>query len=377
LAHAVNVFLAEWPAEGPRIPSAATVRAYRYGLSRLLDFAERRGRVFLSDLTPEMLRACAKATMGTPDDRARNWKGGESAANLVVAATRRMVIWLEHQGMSVHDLSVVRAPRAPERIQPRVAGDEFARMESAVLRRLLSGEPGADLTVVRDMALINVLSDTGLRAAEVCRMTVDSVNLEQGWVQVKGKGSKERALSIWEPNSKDGGPTVRLLQSWLDARSSLERASGHAYLWVNTAGRPLKPEALRRVLAGITKAAGIEGTRPPHAFRRGHFTEAYKESPETIRLLAARMGWSPRSHTMVDVYTRGADIELTRLAPVPLVSGRWRKGTTGESSAWGNKRNSVQAKMKEARAPAGVTKNDPAQATLGRETWDRAGHGTP
>jgi hypothetical protein len=36
------------------------------------------------------------------------------------------------------------------------------------------------------------------------------------------------------------------------------------------------------------------------------------------------MGWSKKSHHMVDVYTRGAEVDLARETALPAVSSRWR-----------------------------------------------------
>lgn len=369
LDDAVRVFLTQWPGEGPRLPSPATVRVYRSGLEWLVDFARRRDKLLLADLTPELLRQAARAKLAEAGHV--NWKGGEAAARLVVSASKRMAGWLLAQGMPVHDLSVVRCPRPPERIQPRITPAEFRQLESAVLRRLLAGKPDASITVARDMALINLLSDSGLRAAEVCAMTVDSLSLEQGWVQVHGKGSKERALSIWDPDERDGGATIDLLRRWLDVRSRIPGLGDESSLWVTPRGTPIKDYMLRAVLRGICRAAGVEN-RPPHAFRRGHFTEAYRAQPETVRLLAARMGWSPKSHQMVDVYTRGADLELTRLQPVPLVSKRWRQSPDRATSV-SRRQPLIQMDV----GSRGRSDDDAAPAYRGRATGNRAASRTP
>jgi site-specific recombinase XerD len=327
LDDAVTYFLGGWTSEGPRVPTRDTVRVYSKALRWLVDFALARGKRQLADLTPELLRAALREKMEPKAAHHHRWKGGEAAANQVACATRALAKWLLAQGVPVADgLLSVRPPRVPERIQPRVSRDEFLAIEAAILRRLVDGNRHVPrVAVARDLALVYLLSDTGLRAAEVCGMRLNSVDLVQGWVQVRGKYSKERALSIADPDERDGGGTVRLLGQWIDERARIRGAAQHQWLWTSMKGNQLTPHSLRRILDGICQAAGVRGNRPPHAFRRAHFSEAYRENPGAVRLLAARMGWSPQSHEMINVYTRGAEIELTRLQPVPLVSKRWRQ----------------------------------------------------
>ena len=168
--------------------------------------------------------------------------------------------------------------------------------------------------------------DSGISNSVISRWFGDPPRRPSGWVQVTGKGAKQRALSIWDPDDRSGGQTVALLRAWLKERATLEPALGTDALWLNNRWGAVSATTLRDLLHRVCRDADVPGNRPPHTFRRSHFSEAYREHPETVRLLAARMGWSPKSHQMIDTYTRGANIELTRLAPVPLVSKQLRRG---------------------------------------------------
>lgn len=326
LDDSVTYFLGEWPSEGP---TADTVRGYGNQLKWLVGFAHRRHKTQLADLTDEFMRA-AMAQKMDPKNHSLLFKGGENCAKTLLSATRRMVRWLKVQGVVVaSDLTNVKAPRAPERIQPRLRQDEFKAIESAILRRLVqSSRRVPRLAIARDLALIYLLADTGLRASEVCAMDLSAVDFATGSVLVvRGKGKKQRALSILDPEDATGGVTLKLLADWIDMRQSVRGAARNNKLWVSMKGNPLTRESLRRVLLKVCQEAGIDGNRPPHAFRRASFTERYLDDPNSIRVLASRMGWSDKSHHMIDVYTRGATIELARTTPVVSLSARWRGPT--------------------------------------------------
>lgn len=322
LDDAVTYFLGEWPAEGP---SRDTVRGYTSQLKWLVDFATKRHKVLLSDLSPDLLRAAMVAKQA--GSTSPLYKGGEGSARTLASAARRMARWLLAQGVPVADLTAVKSPRLPERIQPRLRQDEFRAIETAILQRLISASRRVPrLAIARDLALVYMLADTGLRASEVCAMDIRSVDFETGSVIVnRGKGKKPRALSIVDPDSSSGGVTLRLLTEWVEARHGVRGAMRNTRLWVSMKGTPLSREELRRVLARICQDAGLDSNRPPHAFRRASFTEGYLASPSSIRVLAARMGWSPKSHHMIDTYTRGAEIELARTTPVASLGARWHE----------------------------------------------------
>lgn len=325
LDDAVTYFLGEWPAEGP---TADTVRGYTGQLKWLVGFAHKRGKMQLSDLTPELLRA-AMAQKQDPRNHSINFKGGESSAKALASAVRCMAKWLRVQGVPVADVSIVKPPKAPERIQTRLRQDEFKAIETAILRRLVATNRRTPrLAIARDLALVYMLADTGLRASEVCGMDIRHVDFDTGSVLVfRGKGKKQRALSIVDPDDASGGITLRLLADWIDMRPSVRGAARNNKLWVSMKGNPLNRESLRRVLLRVCEQAGVDGNRPPHTFRRASFTERYLDSPNSIRVLASRMGWSDKSHHMIDVYTRGAEVELARTTPVVSLSARWRGDT--------------------------------------------------
>jgi site-specific recombinase XerD len=322
LDDAVTYFLGEWPAEGPTVD---TWRSYAGQLKWLVGFTHARGQTQLADCTADVLRAAMQQKMN-PRNHSLAFKGGESGAKALLAATRCCFRWLATQKVPVPDISAVRPPRVPERIQPRLWPHEFKAIENTILHRLVSSSRRLPrLAIARDLALVYMLGDTGLRANEVCGMTLSSIDFDAGCVLVmRGKGKKQRALSIVDPEDPAGGATLRLLADWVELRASVQGASRHTMLWVSMRGNPLSRDELRKVLGRICIDAGLASNRPPHTFRRANFTEAYRADPSSMAVLSARMGWSDQSHHMAAVYTRGAELELARTTPVPSLSARWR-----------------------------------------------------
>jgi site-specific recombinase XerD len=329
---AVEWYLLALKAKG-RSPD--TIRNRTLSLGQVVAYAQQHGRTYLDDLTPTLVRA-VMADLMAPDRPGRppNWQGGQGQATSIAASCRDLSRELHKEGLRVADLSVVKNPRVPERIQPRTTADEFRALEQALRQRLI--RPRVDrLLVSRDAALLAVLADTGLRAMEVCKLDLTDVDMATGTITVRqGKGGKSRSLPIVDPDplERDGGPTMRALRDYLVYRQQRYGVSRERALWLTREGRRLKPKALRQVLASLCLDAGLEN-RPPHAFRRGWFSENYADDPRTLPTLVARMGWSENSAAMIRTYTRGVDLELASSIPLPLNSRRWRERSTSPRAA--------------------------------------------
>ena len=326
LDDAVTWYLGSWPYEGPRVPTADTVRGYSIQLKWFVGFAARMDHFLVADLNADLLRAAIKAILEERPDRSKLYKGGEATARCMASAVRNLARWLRAQGLHVAELDHIKSPRMPERIQPRLRPEEFRKLEDAVLRQML--EPNRhfpEVIVARNLALLYLLADTGLRASEVCALRVQDIDFEAGRVTIRqGKGRKPRALSIVDPTDPSGlGETLRLLARWIKVREEIPHTDQHEALFVSVRGWGFSREELGRLLNRICHDAGLEGNRPPHSFRRATFTERYRANPDGIKVLAARMGWSPRSHHMISVYTRGAELEFASEVDLPSMASIW------------------------------------------------------
>ncbi len=323
LGNAVECFVLLATSE--RRLSAATLRVYEAALEKVQAYAEAQHRGKLEQLTPNLLRQAAAYEM-TSTEHSALWKGGEVMAALMVTATRTMVRRLheEFPDLPLPDLSMVKAPRIPHRIQPRLQDDEYVRLEAALKMRLLRDRVPRFL-IARDMAILTVLGNTGLRAAECCGLDTDDLDLKEGVVKIRhGKGNRARVLNIRDPelDARNGGEIINALADYLRWRERTFALAPTRALWLTIKGNRLRPEGLRTVLQTLCDEAGIDGNRPPHAFRRAYFTEQYRDQPNSLPVLVQRMGWS--TNEMAKVYTRGVDLELARRVPLPLATRKWR-----------------------------------------------------
>lgn len=149
---------------------------------------------------------------------------------------------------------------------------------------------------LRELALLAVLLDTGLRAAEVCRLQVADVDFGARRLSVRAKGDKTRRGHF-------SSETGRYLAAWLGARATLARP-GVAEVFIalggTLRGRPLTPRGLSKLLARVGARAGV-GKLAPHDLRRTFAHLALRAGSPT-RVLQEAGGWEDLRQ--VETYSR-------------------------------------------------------------------------
>jgi integrase/recombinase XerD len=113
---------------------------------------------------------------------------------------------------------------------------------------------------LRDVAIVTLLLDTGLRAGELGRLKFGDLNLDHGSVVVtpSGVGLKSRPRIVYF-----GRRCQQALWRYLKSRGTMLPTES---LFPTSEGRPLTPNALRHLLVHIGRAAGVPHCHP-HRFR--------------------------------------------------------------------------------------------------------------
>jgi integrase/recombinase XerD len=173
---------------------------------------------------------------------------------------------------------------------------------------LVLGEVGrsTSLSALRNLAIISLFLNTGLRARELRELRVSQIDWATGRVQVRGKGGHERVL--WIPDSD-----LFLLRRWLDARSrrlppSTLGVPPSNLLFTSLDGtKPLYDRWLRRMVKREGVKSGVKTDCHPHLFRHS-FGTFLLQSTKNLVMVQKALGHSDISTTVI--YTHIADDEL-------------------------------------------------------------------
>lgn len=148
-------------------------------------------------------------------------------------------------------------------------------------------------TILRDIAVMELLFATGMRISELCSLKVSDLNLKEKRVLIFGKGAKERILHI------GNAEVISALDSYLKAYSG--KLKDNDSLFVNRRNQRLSEQSVRNLISKYAKLAGIRLHITPHMFRHS-FATLLLESDVDIRYIQKFLGHS--SITTTEIYTQ-------------------------------------------------------------------------
>jgi integrase/recombinase XerD len=129
------------------------------------------------------------------------------------------------------------------------------------VERLLSQPKGSEPSALRDRALLELMYACGLRASEAIGLDVADVDLEDGVLRARGKGSKERVVPI-------GQSALAAVRVYLQGgRPELVKKRPEARLFVNFRGGQLTRQGLYKIVRRHAQSAGLADKMSPHTLR--------------------------------------------------------------------------------------------------------------
>jgi integrase/recombinase XerD len=259
--------------------SRNTLGAYRTDLLQLGEFLERRG--------------LAAASVGHGELAAFLSELGVAPSTLArkVACLRSFYRYLRREGTIEHDPTAdLRGPRKPQRL-PRVLTREQ-------VARLIEQPRGTDPLALRDRALLELMYACGLRASEAVGLELSDVDLDEGLLCARGKGSKERIVPI-------GRQAVAALLAYSRAGRGVLLGAGRpgvarvqTRLFVNNRGGALSRQGLYKIVQGHARSAGLHERMSPHTLRHSFATHLLAGGCD-LRSLQEMLGHADLATTQV------------------------------------------------------------------------------
>ncbi len=206
-----------------------------------------------------------------------------------VACLRSFYRHLRREGTIEHDPTAeLRGPRKPQRL-PRVLTREQ-------VARLLAQPRGSEPLALRDRALLELMYACGLRASEAVGLELADVDLEEGLLRARGKGSKERIVPI-------GRQALAALRAYLRARPPAAarhgpRATARDSCSSTAAASGLTRQGLYKIVQGHARSAGLAERMSPHTLRHSFATHLLAGGCD-LRSLQEMLGHADLATTQV------------------------------------------------------------------------------
>lgn len=257
--------------------SAHTQQAYRRDLDQAAAFLTGRGAADWRAVTPELAGAWVHALTD------RQLAVASLARKL--SALRGLARHLVRERVREDDFTTLLAGPKPGRRMPQT-------LTEAEMERLLAAPTGSDPRALRDRALLELFYSSGLRVSELAALTLQQIDLEQGFLRVFGKGAKERAVPV-------GGKARDALAVYLSSgRPHLVRGHTRSHVFLNHHGRGLSRVALWMIVKNHARRAGITRNVKPHALRHSFATHLLTHGAD-LRAIQEMLGHASIATTQI------------------------------------------------------------------------------
>ena len=138
-------------------------------------------------------------------------------------------------------------------------------------------------SILRDIAVIELLFATGVRISELCTLTSSQVNFTTYKIIIYGKGAKERMLQI-------GNKSVQSIL-WEYYSTFKNEIAETGWFFINRLHRRYSEESVRHMITKYLHLAAIDLHITPHMFRHS-FATLLLEADVDIRYIQKMLGHS-------------------------------------------------------------------------------------
>jgi len=146
----------------------------------------------------------------------------------------------------------------------------------------------------RDQAMVILLYATGLRVSELTSLELHQVDLTEGFVRVRGKGSKERIV----PFAPAAREALDLYLSQFRCQLTPKQSPPAPQVFLNPQGQRLSRQGFWKILKSLALQAGISTNVTPHRLRHAFATHLL-QAGISLRSLQMLLGHSDLSTTQI------------------------------------------------------------------------------
>lgn len=263
-----------------------TLEAYRLDLVQLASWQMRNGNSLLSSSRSEILDYLASRVLFSPRTVSRQ-----------LSTYRRFFRFCYAESL----IQTVPTENIDFPYVGRVLPTSLSELE---VEKLILAPDTETAIGCRDRTMFETLYGAGLRVSELIGLSVNSVNLEYGWVRLTGKGARERLVPL-------GEYAVEWIDSYIsNCRNKLLKGKVTDDLFVTTRGKRMTRQAFWLNVRKYCLKAGIDAKVSPHSLRHSFATHLLNNGTD-LRTIQQLLGHADLSTTQI--YTHVSKHRLSEL----------------------------------------------------------------
>jgi len=274
--------------------SANTFDAYMFDLEKLRNYMKTEEKQF-EDITLEDLQNFASTLHDIgihPRSQARIISGIKSFFHFMVISDLR----------EDDPSELLEGPKIGFRIPEVLTVEEIDNIIDAIDLSKPEGQ--------RNKAIIETLYSCGLRVSELCNLKLSDLYLDEGFIKVEGKGSKQRLVPISDRAIKE-------IKYWLIDRSHGRIKPGFEdTVFLARWGNGISRIMIFHLIKELAEKAGIQKVISPHTFRHSFATHLL-EGGANLRAIQAMLGHESIATTEIYTHIDRATLKMEILEHHP------------------------------------------------------------
>ncbi len=204
----------------------------------------------------------------------------------LLSSLRSFFDWCVEEGeVQENPCDRVDAPKLGKYLPAVLSLDEVTAILESVDLKALFGP--------RNRAILEVLYGCGLRVSEAAGLRLSHVYLDEGFVNVIGKGDKQRLVPL-------GEVAADAIRAYLPTRPAPAERKYEDILFLNRFGKPLSRISIFNMVKDQAVAAGIRKEISPHTFRHSFATHLLENGAD-LRIVQEMLGHE--SILTTEIYT--------------------------------------------------------------------------
>ncbi len=282
-----------------------TQRTYAALLGKFVRWAGTQGlsdwrAVELSHLTAFLQHERERAVV-TPESRARSAaepplegprrRLSSESVYLEIAALRAFYRFCEGERLLPANVAEhLSLPRRWQRLPKALSDDEIQRL----LQPLTPESP----STLCDQAALELAYASGLRLAELCQLRLEQLHLDAAFLNVIGKGNKDRVVPV-------GRPAAAALERYLAAgRPKLVRPISPANVFLTRRGSAFATSTMWKRIKRRARLAGLARNLTPHMLRHSFATHLLEHGAD-LRVIQELLGHASIATTEIYTHVTG------------------------------------------------------------------------
>lgn len=208
-----------------------------------------------------------------------------SSQSRIVSGIKSFFKFLKMEGYIDENPSILlEKPRTGRHLPEVLTVDEIDAIVAAIDMSTPEGQ--------RNRAIIETMYGCGLRVSELVNLDLSHLFLDNEYIIVKGKGSKERIVPI-------DGVAIAEIERWMEDRGHIELKKGEEnMLFVSRRGRRLTRVMIFYIIKRLCELAGIRKEISPHTLRHSFATHLL-EGGANLRAIQQMLGHESISTTEI------------------------------------------------------------------------------